>query len=78
MWANGYKFRRTPLGSLLFGSASQRTRRGPQPKSDLSDSANYSDELGYTRVRAGKGQSGQNPGDDAGWFFVIKERHRTG
>jgi hypothetical protein len=25
-------------------------------------------------VPEAKGQSGQNPGDDAGWFFVIKER----
>jgi hypothetical protein len=25
-------------------------------------------------VAEAKGQSGQNPGDDAGWFFVIKQR----
>jgi hypothetical protein len=25
-------------------------------------------------ISQAKGQSGQNPGDDAGWFFVIKER----
>src|SRR5262249_58603291 len=25
-------------------------------------------------ITEAKGQSGQNPNDDAGWFFVIKER----
>ena len=47
-------------------SVARSTRRRPTPTSTSSAST--------SRFPRRKAQSGENPNDDAGWFFVIKER----